>query len=443
MSSIDLSGIVRKILEKGFDEVIVSYNKISRTMVKIANSQPSVAQNWSDITIDLYLSKNKKILVTTLNISSEEEIYREIERLSELLTFFEQSFIYAPIPEPDSRARPLSDLVRDQVVRFVEEPREVAEIIINKAHEEGAERIAGTLDGGIRERCIATSRGFEACEKGSLFTVYVRAFRGEGSGQWGYGGRDFTVKDLEEAAVRASYYARESNRTLVDVEPGKYNIILTPLVVGNFLDYITMALNGLNKILGTSFFAKNNPGDQIASERLTLIEDPGRTDMIDSTGFDDEGVATTKKSLIERGVLRTFLHNTKTASVLETKSTGNAGWIYPRPWNLIIETGDYEESEMIKDVKRGLLVNNNWYTRYQNVLEGSFSTVTRDALLVIENGEIRGAARRVRIADRFPNLLRNIRGVGKKSYKVKWWEVRRSVDIPFILIESVNITRPS
>ncbi|MEM0283599.1 MAG: TldD/PmbA family protein [Sulfolobales archaeon] len=442
MSSIDLQLLVKKILDKGFEEVIISLNRINRTMVKIANSQPSVAQNWSESDFDIYLTKNKRILLSSFSVSSEEELLRELDRILELANVVEQSFLYSQIPDPDPRARPLEGLVKDSVLSFMEDPREASEILITKAHDEGAERIAGTIDGGVSERCIASSRDFEKCEKATFFTAYVRAFKGEGSGHWGFGGRDFTKRDIEEVASRATYYAIESNRRIMSVEPGSYDVILSPLVIGNFIDYISIALSGLSKILGTSFFYKNNPGDLVASELFTLREDPWRTDMLNSTGFDDEGVATMEKSIIEKGVLKTFLHNTKTARILETRTTGNAGWIQPRPWNLIIEKGDYEENEMIREIRRGILINNNWYTRYQNALEGVFSTVTRDALLIIENGEIIGSAKRVRIADKFPTLLRNIRGLGKRSYKVKWWEIRGSIETPYIYIEKVNITKP-
>ena len=54
------------------------------------------------------------------------------------------------LPDPDPRARPLEGLVKYSVLSFMEDPREASEILISKAHDEGAERIAGTIDGGVR-----------------------------------------------------------------------------------------------------------------------------------------------------------------------------------------------------------------------------------------------------------------------------------------------------
>ena len=438
-----LSDLVKRLSSAGFDEVIISIEYVDRTMVKIANSQPSVAQSWSEVLIDLYLTKDKKILVTSMTTSDLDEILRETPRLLEQINSLEPSFIYAKIPEPDREVSPLTNLVKNSTMKFMEDPGVYAEILINKAHEEGGERVAGALDGYFKRRCIATSYGFEKCEDSTGFTVYARVFVRDSSGHWGYGGSGFDPRDIEEVATKATYYAKEASRAKsMNIDPGRYNVVLTPLVLGNFIDYISMALSGLGKILGTSFFAKNNPGDQIANEMFTLKDLPHRDDMMSSTAFDDEGLATRDNILIERGVLKSFIHNTKTATILETRSTANAGWIMPRPWNLRVEPGDFDEEELVREMRRGLLINNNWYTRYQNVVEGQFSTVTRDAVLVIENGEVAGSVKRVRIADSFPSLLRNIRGLGKRLYKTRWWEIRRSVELPYIMIENVNITKP-
>ena len=440
--SIDLGRVINYALNKGFDEAAILLQRSERLMIKFANSQPSVAQNWIEYTASLYLVKDKRIMISTVESFSEEEILGRVNDAINQINSLERSFIYAPLPEPDINAKPLQNLVSSKVLEFLRDPGEVSEIIVNKAFNERIERFAGTIDSSLNERCLATSKGFEACERSTYFSFYIRAFVGDGSGHWGFGSSGYETKDLEETVSIAANYARGSSRSVRDVEPGTYDVILSPLVIGNFLGYVSMALSGLSKIAGISFLLKNNSGDLVASEKFTLADDPFREDMFGSSGFDDEGLSTRRNVLIEEGVLRTFMHNTKTANVLGTSSTGNAGWISPRPWNLIISPGDMDENEMIREVRRGLLINNNWYTRYQNAVEGVFSSVTRDALLVIENGEIRGSAKRMRVADSFPRILRNIVGLSKRVYKAKWWEIRESIETPYIYVKDVNITKP-
>jgi len=70
-----------------------------------------------------------------------------------------------------------------------------------------------------------------------------------------------------------------------------------------------------------------------------------------------------------------------------------------------------------------------------------FSTVLRDALLIVENGEVVGAARKMRIADTIPNLLSNIEALSRRAYKVKWWEIDTPVEVPYILVRSIRMAR--
>ncbi|RLG75105.1 MAG: hypothetical protein DRO12_05995 [Thermoprotei archaeon] len=109
----------------------------------------------------------------------------------------------------------------------------------------------------------------------------------------------------------------------------------------------------------------------------------------------------------------------------------------------MVEGGDMLEDEMIRETRRGFIVLNNWYTRLQNYIEGEFSTVTRDALMFVEKGEIVGYSQRMRIADKFPRLLRNIIGMSKKCYDIQWWEVRTPTRAPFILVSETIFTKPS
>ena len=64
-------------------------------------------------------------------------------------------------------------------------------------------------------------------------------------------------------------------------------------------------------------------GQKVASELVTIIDDGKMEGGILSAPFDGEGVPTSKKLLLEKGVLKQFLHNTYTAAKANTQSTGN------------------------------------------------------------------------------------------------------------------------
>jgi len=212
-------------------------------------------------------------------------------------------------------------------------------------------------------------------------------------------------------------------------------------VFGNLLNYVAFMSSAFYVLMGFSFLSKNKPGDQVASEVLTVYDDPRNRGLAGARSFDDEGIPTMSKPLVERGVLRTFLHNTKTAAKMKTKTTGNAGWVSPHAWNLRVKPGDYKLEEMIREVKRGVLITNNWYTRLQSYVEGIFSTIARDAAFLIENGEIVRPVEKFRIADTFPRLLKNIAALTREIYDIWWWEVDVPTRAPYVLAKEINISR--
>jgi len=107
-----------------------------------------------------------------------------------------------------------------------------------------------------------------------------------------------------------------------------------------------------------------------------------------------------------------------------------------------MSSSSQEIDDIFCEVGEGIFVLNNWYTRYQNIVEGQFSTVSRDVVLYVKGGEPKSIIRRVRIAEVFPNLLNNIVGLTKTKYDVAWWEVKPPVRVPFVIAKNVLFTRP-
>ena len=424
---------------KGFDEAAVLAVRNNEVMIKIANSQPSVIQHWSNIVINLYLVKNKRIFVTSYTLKNPDEVLKAIDDILNVSESVEQSEYYAPLPEP-SRIDFLKGITDKRVIDALKNPEKVVDKLFSALSSIKVDETAGVLTLEYEGKALATSTGVSLYEEATGFNIYIRAFKDEGSGQWGMSSSKLDLKLIEETVNRATEYAVESRRP-EPLEPGVYDIILSPMVAGNLLSLIGFMASAMAIDMGFSIFMGKKLGEKVASDKLTLIDDPRLEDAYNSASFDDEGVPTYTKPIIEKGILKNILHNTKTAKKHGTKSTGNAGWIMPEPWNLVVQAGDLKEDELIGEVKRGLLVTNNWYTRLQNYIDGTFSTILRDAIFLIENGRIVKATSKLRIADKLPRLLSNIVALGKESYQAKWWEIDKPVITPFILVRNVHTSK--
>lgn len=426
-------------LKAGFEEAAVLAEAVESVMVKFANSEPSIVQRWSTQTAHIYLAKQQRILGTSLPLYSLDEAERIVEELRALHAKVPPSMLYAPLPEP-SKPQPLEGLVDKRLLDVLHDPSDVSEAIVEAAKRYAIDYFAGMFQVTLKKKALATSKNVELEEEGTSLEMYIRAFAGEGSGQWALGSRRYDLKKIEEVATTAANLAVES-RVQEDVPPGKYDIILSPMVVGNLFNIVSRMATASSILMGTSMFINREIGDKVSSETLSLIDSPRNAELPDSTAFDDEGVPTYTKPIIEKGVLRNILHNTKTASKFGASSTGNAGIVFPRVWALEVAPGEYSFEEMVREVRNGLVVTNNWYTRLQNYVEGIFSTITRDATLVVKEGEIVGAARKMRIADALPRMLNNIAAVGKELYDIHWWEVETPTRAPYILFRDVNTSK--
>lgn len=102
-------------------------------------------------------------------------------------------------------------------------------------------------------------------------------------------------------------------------------------------------------------------GEKVFGDNITLVDDPLLAESFHKTTFDDEGVAAFKKTVVEKGVLKTFLHSLKTAKMLGAEPTGNgfkggSGGIGVRPTNLCLAGGDRSLDEMIAGIENGILI---------------------------------------------------------------------------------------
>ena len=72
---------------------------------------------------------------------------------------------------------------------------------------------------------------------------------------------------------------------------------------------------------------------------------------------------------------------------------------------------------------------------------GIFSTVPRDGVFRIHNGEIAGSVSGIRISDSVTGILNNISGVSSETKNTKWWEEIQPSIMPYVMVDSVNISR--
>jgi len=174
------------------------------------------------------------------------------------------------------------------------------------------------------------------------------------------------------------------------------------------------ALNGERVLQGASFL-KDSMDEKFASEMLTIIDDGTREKGLASAPFDGEGVPTIKNTLIDSGVLKSFIYNTYAAKRAGTKSTGNAsrGGFTSLPGigthNIYLLPGKYNKDDIIASTRKGLLLKG--LTGYGiNSVNGNFSGGANGFWIL--NGKIVHPVKGLTIAGKASDILNDIDMMG-------------------------------
>lgn len=200
------------------------------------------------------------------------------------------------------------------------------------------------------------------------------------------------------------------------VNTGSYDVILRYDAMGDLFSSFLSNFSAENVQKDLSAL-KDKIGESIATDKLTLIDDPHMIDGIASKAYDGEGVSTKYKKIIENGVLKTYFHNLKTAKKDGVSSTGNAykssykGTLGISPSNLYIEKGDQNLEKMIESVETGLVITDlAGLHSGVNALSGQFSLLAEG--FYFEDGKIKHPVNQITVAGNFYELIKDIKIIG-------------------------------
>lgn len=221
------------------------------------------------------------------------------------------------------------------------------------------------------------------------------------------------------------------------VETKVYPVVFSPLATAYFLiEPISTAINA-ERVQNQMSFLGDYLDKQIASDKLSIQDNPHIAGHLGTESFDAEGIATQPLSIVENGVLRSLYHNTYTAGKFDIESNGHASrGMYNSPLgisnnNLIVEPGKISKESMISDMKEGI------YFEYSgdspNPITGALSGLIMTGYL-IQDGEIGPALSETMIA---MDLLQAYTHIDSVSRERKWID---EAYVPWIKISDIKIS---
>ena len=197
------------------------------------------------------------------------------------------------------------------------------------------------------------------------------------------------------------------------VASGEYRIIFRHDAMQSLLQTFCGIFSAENAQQKMSLLA-GREGEEIASPLITITDDPLRKGGLATAAFDGEGSATRTKAVVEKGVLKTLLHNRRTAKKQGVRTTGNAsraGGMHVSPTNFYIEPGESSLDELLRSAGSGLLITDlSGLHAGANPISGDFSLLSKG--FVIRDGIQAEPVERITVAGNIYQLLKSVRAIG-------------------------------
>ncbi|HUW91268.1 MAG TPA: TldD/PmbA family protein [Candidatus Nanopelagicaceae bacterium] len=438
--------------DEKIDEVIAQRTKGKGYQIRFSNSMIDNSKIWRDDNLELFLAKGKKSTYLEIEAPTQAKIRSRIKDASKFLERLPDSFLYNGMESNQHEYEKLNKLYDPKIMDFSDKAPELVNAAIQASLESGAKKVAGVLYFGRSETELSTSYGNEGLYLGSYYRFTIRSFVDpDSSGQGLACSRN--LSGVENDFLKAGNNAGEIAKMAIggtQGTPGKYDVIMSPTVAANVLGQVFDGLNPVKIMVGMSPLKYEHVGKQIASKEFTVIDDALLAEGLGSRPFDVEGTPKGKTPIFSDGVLKGLLQNTSTSNMDKVENTGNSTFfdfgigskfLAPGPSNIAINGGDYTLEEIIAESKKPTIyITSNWYTRFTNMTEGIFSTIPRDGMFLIENGEIKKPVRRLRLSDNLLRICSNISAIGKDIKQIYWWEVLTPTFTPTIKVKDCTIT---
>ncbi|HLB67157.1 MAG TPA: TldD/PmbA family protein [Thermoplasmata archaeon] len=429
------AAIVKKAVALGCQDAAADVIVNRSYQIRFARNEAVISNRWRESTAAVFIVHDKRVVASDIKDFSKTD--EAVARLVKVARSSQPNPDYAGIakgPFKYARTRP------DPKVVSLDEGGKFVEAAVGGALDEGAKECAGSFWKYEDEHFLATSNGAAGHDHRASLYLSIRALVSlESSGHGISCATKLSQFDPEKAGKKAGRIAALA-RNPKPGKPGRYTVVFDPLIFGSVTDQAAGRLSAWAVLAGLSPFGKK-VGKQVGSPQLTLYDD-GSEDSIARKRFDAEGVPTRRNVLFNKGVLKTYLHNTSTAKKFKTKTTGNAGLVAPDSHAVFVKPGDWSRDEIFSQVRDGLWLTNTWYTRYQSYVTGDLSTIPRDGIFHIRKGDVVEAWKDIRVTDNLLHLLKNIAALGDTPEQMMWWgEVSVPNFVPYAVIKDVGITK--
>jgi len=420
--------------KSGANEVSVTLSKSRRIEIAVRDKKIDKLKESTQNSLDLSLYVNKKYSSHSTNKLDKVELKNFIEETVAMTKYLSQD-PYRSLPDLDlCRGLEKKELeINDNTYHSIDSKKRIQiakkiELAAMKESDKIISVTAGYYD-NHSEMVKVLSNGFVGERESTYYSAGAEAtLKGKDKGRtedWFYASTRF-FEDLpaphklgKEAVIRASKKIGQTK-----IKSGIYDMIVENRSMGRLMYYFYTPMRA-RSIQQKRSYLEGKLNKKIASEKLTVTDDPFLPKGIGSRHFDSEGIAAKKRVIIDKGILKEYFIDDYYGKKLGMKP--NSGSFS----NITFQQDNLNLDGMIKKVKKGILVT-NFIGGNSNSTTGDFSFGIFG--LYIEDGKIIKPVNEMNITGNLDSLMKQIKLVGNDPNEYS------SLRSPSVYFKNVNFS---
>ena len=316
---------------------------------------------------------------------------------------------------------------------------------LKNAHSAVTDGCTASAGAEVREICLVNSNGVDLRYSCSLDYLFLEAVVSDGNED----NNDYKLKIGEPKEMDLPALAKEAADEAAAMlgagtaPTGTFPVVFSPHAFSNMLQVFSSSFSSDNAAKGLSVL-KGKEGEVIASELVTVIDDPFSDLNPLRINFDAEGSPAYRKSVISEGKLETLLYNLKTANAAGRRTTGNAfrsdydSSVVISPFTMYLQPGSCTEEELLKQAGEGIYINSvGGLHAGANQITGDFSLMSSGFL--IRDGRKADPVKSFTVAGNFFDLLKNVTAVAD-NLKVPMPMSVSAFGSPSVLVKELSVS---
>lgn len=270
---------------------------------------------------------------------------------------------------------------------------------------------------------MMNTKGLDDAYKKSLLKISIATISESGFIQNAYTETYSKYFEISDETIRDIVEKHRISNTIYEVETKRMPVVFSGKAMGALMTRLLAGVNGELIAKGVSPLAESLE-HQIGAELLNVSDQGNLSGGFATMKFDDEGMPTKTTSLIEKGVLKSFLNTVATKEKVQGPVTGNAQKktmfskeIEDQPaidsTNFMIHPGDQSDEEIIKSIDYGIYVDSVMGTHTGNIPAGEYALNVNIGYL-IQGGKLVGKVVDSMVSGNIYEDLFKIKAIGQK-----------------------------